>query len=169
MIALMFLLYVVVEVGALIWVGSMIGATWTVLLLIAGSAIGVVLVKSQWRAVMDGFRRATRGEASPAGAVADGALVAAGSVLMFVPGLVTSALGLLMLLPPTRWALRPLAVLLAGRKAAVTLTGVEFVAQRAGARRGRVIDGEVLDTSDVYDVVPDDRWDGPTQEPRALP
>lgn len=163
MIALLFVLYVVVEVGVLIWVGSTIGVLWTVLLLIAGSAIGMVLVKSQWRAVMAGFRRATRGETSPTGAVADGAMVAAGSVLMFVPGLVTSVLGLLMLLPPTRWALRPLVVLLAGKRAAVTFTGVEFAARSAGARRGTVIDGEVVDG--YGDVRPD----GPTQEPRALP
>lgn len=163
MIALLFVLYVVVELGVLIWVGSTIGVLWTVLLLIAGSAVGMVLVKSQWRAVMDGFRRATRGEASPTGAVADGAMVAAGSVLMFVPGLVTSVLGLLMLLPPTRWALRPLAVLLAGKRAAVTLTGVEFATRSAGPRRGTVIDGEIVDEH------PDVRPDSPTQGPRSLP
>ncbi|WP_137724162.1 FxsA family protein [Prescottella subtropica] len=164
MIALLFLLYVVVEVGVLIWVGSVIGVLWTVLLLIAGSAIGMILVKSQWRAVMDGFRRATRGEASPAGAVADGAMVAAGSVLMFVPGLVTSLLGLLMLAPPTRWALRPVAVALAGRKATVTMAGMEFASRTARTRGGDVIDGEVVDvtgptTGDTFG----------TQGPRALP
>jgi len=163
MIALLFMLYVVVELGALIWVGSTIGVLWTVLLLIAGSAVGMILVKSQWRAVMDGFRRASRGEGSPTGAVADGALVAAGSVLMFVPGLVTSVIGLLLLLPPTRWALRPAAVLLAGKKANVTLTGVEFASRAAGARRGTVIDGEVID------VYPDFGPDSPPQGPRALP
>ncbi|RVW04203.1 FxsA family protein [Rhodococcus xishaensis] len=167
MVALLFVSYVVVEVAALIWVGSTIGVLWTVLLLIAGSTVGMVLVRSQWRAVMDGFRRATRGEVSPTGAVADGAMVVAGSVLMFVPGLVTSALGLLMLLPPTRWALRPLAVLLAGRRAAVTLAGAEFASRTAGARRGPVIDGEVVDVEP--DVDSDVRWGGPTQEPRALP
>ncbi|EGD22017.1 FxsA family protein [Rhodococcus hoagii] len=163
MIAALFVLYLVVEVGVLIWVGSTIGVLWTVLLLIAGSAVGMVLVKSQWRAVMAGFRRATRGETSPTGAVADGAMVAAGSVLMFVPGLVTSVLGLLMLLPPTRWALRPVAVLLAGKRANVTLAGVEFASRTAGARRGTVIDGEVVD------VDPDFGSDTPTQGPRALP
>ncbi|WP_420879625.1 FxsA family protein [Rhodococcus sp. (in: high G+C Gram-positive bacteria)] len=163
MIAALFVLYVVVEVGVLIWVGSAIGVLWTILLLIAGSAVGMVLVKSQWRAVMDGFRRATRGEASPTGAVADGAMVAAGSVLMFVPGLVTSVLGLLMLLPPTRWALRPVAVLLAGKRANVTLAGVEFASRRARTQRGTVIDGEVVD------VYPDFGSDTPPQGPRALP
>ncbi|MFM1726229.1 FxsA family protein [Rhodococcus sp. PAM 2766] len=163
MIAALFVLYVVVEVGVLIWVGSTIGVLWTILLLIAGSAVGMVLVKSQWRAVMDGFRRATRGEASPTGAVADGAMVAAGSVLMFVPGLVTSVLGLLMLLPPTRWALRPVAVLLAGKRANVTLAGVEFASRRARTQRGTVIDGEVVD------VYPDFGSDTPPQGPRALP
>ncbi|CAM2888427.1 FxsA family protein [Prescottella defluvii] len=164
MIAPLFLLYALVEVGVLIWVGSTIGVLWTVLLLIAGSAVGMVLVKSQWRVVMDGFRRATRGEASPTGAVADGAMVAAGSVLMFVPGLVTSVLGLLMLLPPTRWALRPAVVLLAGKRANVTLAGVEFASRAQGSRgTGTVIDGEVVD------VYPDVSTDTPTQGPRALP
>ncbi|WP_433613112.1 FxsA family protein [Prescottella agglutinans] len=167
MIALLFVLYVVVEVGALIWVGSAIGVLWTVLLLIAGSAVGMILVKSQWRVVMDGFRRASRGEGSPTGAVADGAMVAAGSVLMFVPGLVTSVLGLLMLLPPTRWALRPVAVLLAGKKASITLTGVEFASRTAGARRGTVIDGEVVDVDMHANTgFPPDT---PPQGPRALP
>ncbi|QBJ94597.1 FxsA family protein [Rhodococcus sp. ABRD24] len=167
MIAALFVLYVVVEVGVLIWVGSAIGVLWTVLLLIAGSAVGMVLVKSQWRSVTAGFRKATRGEASPTGAVADGALVAAGAVLMFVPGLVTSVLGLLLLLPPTRWALRPAAVLVAGKRVGVTMAGVEFASRTTGRRRGPVIDGEVVDSS-VVDVTDLDDYPG-TPGRRALP
>ncbi|NKR33557.1 FxsA family protein [Rhodococcus hoagii] len=163
MIAALFVLYVVVEVGVLIWVGSTIGVLWTVLLLIAGSAVGMVLVKSQWRAVMAGFRRATRGETSPTERSPTVRWLRRPLRVDFVPGLVTSVLGLLMLLPPTRWALRPVAVLLAGKRANVTLAGVEFASRTAGARRGTVIDGEVVD------VDPDFGSDTPTQGPRALP
>ena len=42
MIAALFVLYVVVEVGVLIWVGSTIGVLWTVLLL--GGALVIVRV-----------------------------------------------------------------------------------------------------------------------------
>ena len=39
----------------------------------------------------------------------DSVLVALGSVLVVIPGLVSSALGALLLIPPTRAALRPAA------------------------------------------------------------
>ncbi len=68
---------------------------------------------------------------------------------MFVPGLVTSVLGLLLLIPPTRWALRPLAVLLAGKRAAAFAAGGDAFAGTVGyaARmrgNGEVIDGEIV-------------------------
>ncbi|WP_280180090.1 FxsA family protein, partial [Nocardia farcinica] len=105
--ALLFVLYVIVEVAALVAVGQWIGVLPTVLLLIAGSAAGMVLVGAQGRRVFDQFRRVGRGEVTPGTAVADGVLVALGGVLMFVPGLVTSVLGLLLLLPVTRGQVRP--------------------------------------------------------------
>lgn len=134
----LFLLYVVVEIAALIAVGSALGVLWTVLLLMAGSAAGLVLVRSQGPKIMDGLRKAGRGERSAGGAVADGMLFAIGAVLMFVPGLVTSAIGLLLLIPPTRWALRPL-VLWAAAKWLPT------VAAATSRMRPTVIDGEVID------------------------
>lgn len=156
MYAALFLLYVIVEVAALIWVGSMIGVVWTVCLLLAGTALGVVLVSSQWRRVLLGLRRAGQGQGSPGAALADGALVGLGSVLMFVPGLVTSVLGLALLIPPTRRVLRPAVVLVAGRRTkAAFASNQAFAASRGfgpGSRfggahsgSGDVIDGEVVD------------------------
>ncbi|WP_024804862.1 FxsA family protein [Nocardia sp. BMG51109] len=113
--ALLFALYLVVEIAALVVVGHLIGAVPTILLLIAGSGLGLILVRSQGRRVFDQFRRAGRGEIEPGTAVADGALVALGAVLMFVPGLVTSLAGLLLLLP-TRALLRPLVSAFATRR-----------------------------------------------------
>lgn len=134
----LFILYVIVEVAALVAVGSAIGVLWTVLLLLAGSAVGLVLVRSQGRRVMDGLRAASRGERSPGAAVADGVLFAIGSVAMFVPGLVTSVFGILLLLPVTRWALRPLVLLAAAR-------WMPSVATATARMRPTVIDGEVVD------------------------
>lgn len=136
--AFLFLLYVVVEFLAFVWAVNTIGAVWAVLLLIASSLVGSVLVRWQWRTVSAGFRRAQRGEASPGGAIADGALVGLGGVLMFVPGLVTSAIGLLLLIPPTRWLLKPLVVAL-GTRVFGPITVV------TGTTRGAVIDGEVVE------------------------
>ncbi|NLU84926.1 FxsA family protein [Rhodococcus sp. HNM0569] len=149
----LFVLYVVVEIAALVVAGHFLGAGWTVLLLLAGTMIGVVLMKSQWRRVADGFRSASRGTADPGAAVADGALVASGSALMVVPGLVTSVLGLLLLVPVTRRVLRPVAVAVAGRRAAAMVGGAHVYTRVR--RGGDVIDGEVVD--EVYD--PDLRAD----------
>ncbi|RDI50962.1 FxsA family protein [Nocardia mexicana] len=113
--ALLFALYLVVEIAALVVVGHLIGAVATILLLIAGSGLGLILVRSQGRRVFDQFRRARLGEVAPGTAVADGALVALGGVLMFVPGLVTSLFGLLLLLP-TRALLRPVVSAFATRR-----------------------------------------------------
>lgn len=149
MIAAVFLLYVIVEIAALVIVGNALGIAWTVLLFLAGSLVGLMLMRSQWRKVMQELRRATRGQGSPSLAVADGALVAAGSALMLVPGLVTSVIGLLLLIPPTRWVIRPLAVLLAGKRAATLAAGSDVLGGTVGYAsrmrgRGEVIDGEII-------------------------
>ncbi|NLG54579.1 MAG: FxsA family protein [Rhodococcus sp.] len=155
MFAVLFLLYVIVEVTALIVVGNLIGVGWTILLILAGMAVGLILIRTQWQSVVRGFRNASQGRGDAGSAVADGALVAIGSVLMLVPGLVTSALALVFLLPPTRRIVRPLAVFVGGRKAAMVVAGAStagrvggnFYRGRAGG--GDVIDGDVIDTEFV--------------------
>jgi UPF0716 protein FxsA len=137
--AVLFALYLVAEITALVVVGHFLGVVATILLLIAGSALGMVLVRSQGRRVVAGFRRAGRGEITPGTAVADGALVALGAVLMFVPGLLTSIAGLLLLLP-TRALLRPLVSAFAVRR-------IDRLVMAGGGYRGTVVDpsGEVVD------------------------
>ncbi|MQY17215.1 FxsA family protein [Nocardia macrotermitis] len=136
--ALLFALYLVVEIAALVVVGHFIGVVATILLLIACSGLGLILVRSQGRRVFDQFRRASRGEIAPGTAVADGALVTLGAVAMFVPGLVTSVFGLLLLLP-TRRLLRPVVSAFATRR-------IDRLTMAAGYR-GVVVDpsGDVVD------------------------
>ena len=69
--------------------------------------LGFALAGSQVQAP---YPQAAVGAArTPQGAVTDSALVALGTVLVVIPGLVTTAAGLLLLLPPTRAVARPLA------------------------------------------------------------
>ena len=150
MIPALFVLYLVVEVATVVWLGSTIGVGWTILLFLATWAIGLWLVRSQFRRVLTQFRDAGQNAASVGGAVADGALVAGGTVLLIVPGLVTSVLGLLMLAPPTRRVLRPLAVLLGGRHlAVVTASGTAGAGVYARTRRTTVVDGVVVEDTVV--------------------
>jgi len=116
-----FLVYAVIELAAIVALVWSIGLGWTILLLLAALAVGIALagsqVKRQVRRLRDGFD-------TPQGALTDGALIALGTVLVVIPGIVTTVFGLLLLLPPTRAVARPV------------------------ARRRDYIDGEVIDVVD---------------------
>ena len=86
----LFLVYVLVELAVVVALASTIGFGWTVLLLLGTFALGLALAGSQ---VKRQIRGCSRVWPSPQGAVTDGALVALGTVLTVVPGLVTSVLG----------------------------------------------------------------------------
>lgn len=144
-----FLVYLVVEIAAFTAAVTWLGAVPAILLLIASSAAGMLLLGSQWRRVGEQFRRASRGEITPGAAVADGALVGLGSLLMFVPGLVTSVVGLLMLLPPTRALFRPVLAGLAARRVAKIAAASPY--------RPRVVDADIVDGVVVSEWYTDDR------------
>ena len=149
-----FLIYVVVEMAAVVALASTIGIGWTALLLLATFAIGLVLAGSQ---VKRHIRRLRNGFDNPQGALTDSALIGLGTLLVVIPGLVTSALGLLLLSPPTRAAARPVLSVLVARR--VPLIGAAAAGSRrhdtAGSRRydtaghGDYIDGEVIDVVEV--------------------
>jgi len=130
---------------------STIGFGWTVLLLLGTFVVGIVLAGSQ---VKRHFRRLRSGlnPASVQGAAADGLLVALGTVLVVIPGLASSVVGALLLLPPTRAAARPLVTALAARRMPlITVAGPTGYTGYAGytAPPGDYIDGEVIDVTDI--------------------
>lgn len=106
------LAYVLVELAVLVGLTWAIGLGWTLLVLLATAVIGFAMAGSQARRQL---MRLQQVQANPRGAVADSALVALGTVLVFIPGLVSSLVGTLMLLPPTRSAIRPVAGVLLNR------------------------------------------------------
>lgn len=132
------LLYLLIEIVALVALGSVIGLGWTVVVLLVGSVLGL------WVARREGVRAAqaladavaNRRMAHPE--VTDGLLVAVGGVLLFVPGLVTDLVGLLLVLPPTRGLVRRYLVRAAERHAPDLRT--------ARIRsEGPIVDGTVVD------------------------
>ncbi|MFI5717267.1 FxsA family protein [Nocardia sp. NPDC051750] len=138
-----FLVYLVAEIATFAAVVAWLGVVPAILLLIASSAAGMLLLGSQWRRVGEQFRRASRAEITPGTAVADGALVVLGSVLMFVPGLLTSVVGLLMLLPPTRALFRPVLAGLAARR--VAKLAATMPRQSVTVVDADIVDGVVVD------------------------
>jgi UPF0716 protein FxsA len=140
MLKRLFFLYVVLELAVIVALTATIGFGWTVLLLTGVFVLGLVLAGSQARRQLAHLQR---GMTDPRAQVTDSALVALGTVLVFIPGLVTTAVGLLMLAPPTRSVMRPVAAGLAAR-------GLSRHVSFVGARRD-YIDGEVVE---VYPVLP---------------
>jgi UPF0716 protein FxsA len=134
-------LYAAVELAAVIALTWAIGIGWTLVVLAAAFIVGVVLAAAQLRGQVGAIRRSRSGSA----AVADGVLVALGSLLVFLPGLVSTAAGALMLAPPTRTAMRPLAAALVSRGVLRGMNAINLgqVVDRGG--RGDYIDGEVID------------------------
>lgn len=152
----LFLLYVVTELAVVVALASTIGVGWTILLLLSSFVVGLALAGSQ---VTRHIRRLRSGltARSVHGAAADSVLVALGTVLVVVPGLASSVVGALLLLPPTRAAARPLVTAMAARRMPLTTVGAAASAAGWGytaAGRGDYIDGEVVDVQDVQPLEP---------------
>jgi UPF0716 protein FxsA len=137
------LTYAVVELIVLIGLAATIGIGWTLLVLLATFVLGLVLwaplagwqLSSQLTQLRSGLKEPRV------------ALIALASGLILVPGLATTALGLLLLVPSIRTAARPGLAALAMRRFAWQ---VPLSTDTAAARRDRrdFIDGEVIDVID---------------------
>src|SRR5262249_56279672 len=92
----------------MIQVGQMIGVVNTIGLLILVSLIGAWLVKRQGLGVMRRIRDERAAGRLPAAEVFDGGLILVAGVLIGIPGFLTHALGLLLLIPPLPAVPRPL-------------------------------------------------------------
>ena len=147
---LIFIVLPLLELFVLIQVGSVIGAGWTVLLVILSAVLGVAVMRRQGMAALADLQSGMEDLRDPVRPIAHGVLIMLAGLLLIVPGFLTDAVGVALLIPPLRdWLLRRM-----GRRVVV----VDQVQWGMGARRteagpgGRVIDAE-------YEVVEDE---GPT-------
>jgi UPF0716 protein FxsA len=156
-----FVVVPLVEIFVIIQIGQVIGAWWTVLLLVADSILGSWLIKREggraWRALQTALEQ----RRMPHRELADGVLILVGGTLMLTPGFVSDAFGILCILPMTRPVGRRLLAQVIGRR----LTGAAFPVggpgqatdrgprqgpddvrtQRRPGPDGDVVQGEVVD------------------------
>src|SRR5260221_9232342 len=104
----------IAELYVILKVGDLIGIVPTLLLLVADSVLGSMLMRSQGRAVWARFQEAVQTGRMPHREVLDGALVIFGGAFLITPGFLTDIIGVLCLLPPTRTLMRRLVVRAAG-------------------------------------------------------
>ena len=128
----LFLLYAVIELAVIVGAGVddrlRLDRTAAARHLLVGLALAGSQVKRHIRRLRSGLNAAT-----VQGAAADSVLVALGTVLVVIPGLASSVIGALLLLPPTRAAARPLVTAMAARRMPlITVAGHRGVHRRRG-------------------------------------
>ncbi len=102
-------LWPLAELYVIIKLSEAIGFGWVLLLLVVSWPVGWRLIRHQGRAALRRLRDALAGGRVPANEVLDSALVLVGAALLLVPGFITDAIGLLLLLPPSRAVARRIA------------------------------------------------------------
>lgn len=142
----LFLLWPLVEIALFVTVGGAIGLFWT-LVVIAGSAVlGVWLLRSRGvRSAAEMRRGLTAARGGGLGQLAGDVLAMLAGVLLILPGFLTDALGLLLLLPPVRaliilWAARRV-----GNIRAQATGGTPSPSGRFGEGRPDIIDAEFIE------------------------
>jgi UPF0716 protein FxsA len=95
-------LWPLAELYVIIRISEAIGFLWMLLLLIISWPVGWRLIRHEGRAALRRLRGALVAGRTPTHEVLDGALVLVGALLLLVPGFITDAFGLLLLLPPSR-------------------------------------------------------------------
>lgn len=152
---LAFLLIPIAEIYVLIQVGSVIGALWTVALIVLTAMLGSVLIRAQGLATLARVRASMERGEVPALELMEGLCLLVAGALLLTPGFVTDSIGFTLLITPLR---RSMIVALLQRGVLRAATGGPHASTRAGAdaelrqgshsgataspRTGHIIDGE---------------------------
>lgn len=109
MAVVLFLVFLVVpflELFVILQVGRAIGALDTVALLVVVSMIGAWLVKREGLSVVRRAQERVAQGAVPGRELVDGVMILFAGALLITPGFLSDVVGVLLLLPPVRAALR---------------------------------------------------------------
>jgi UPF0716 protein FxsA len=107
-LGLAFVVVPILELYVIIQVGSAIGALNTVFLLLVMSFLGAWLVRREGTNVWRRLQMTLASGQMPGNEVIDGVFILAGGALMLTPGFLSDIVGLILIVPPTRAALRTL-------------------------------------------------------------
>jgi UPF0716 protein FxsA len=141
-----FVVVPIIEIYVIIQIGQVIGAWWTIALLIIDSIVGTWLVKREGARAWQALGAALEQRRMPAKELADGVLILVGGTLMLTPGFVTDLVGILCILPFTRPVGRRMLAGVIGRRLVATTypAGAPWTQQRPGPDDS-VVQGEVVD------------------------
>ena len=99
---LLFIVVPAIELALLIEVGTRIGTSATLGIIVGTGIVGAALAKQQGLRTIRKIQGELEAGALPAGALVDGVIILIAGALLITPGLLTDAAGFLCLVPVTR-------------------------------------------------------------------
>ena len=139
----LFLLIPLIEIYFLIQVGEIIGAGWTIFLVVATAVIGAGLLRMQGLNTLQKAQVSMAQGQLPAIAMFEGVALLFSGALLLTPGFFTDAVGFILLVPPIRQGLIK-NVLASGQFTMYGQTSSGFSQKRDSS----VIEGEIVDEED---------------------
>jgi UPF0716 protein FxsA len=107
LIALTALALPFLEIAGFVWLGSKLGVVLTLIWVIGAMVAGLALLRHTGLQAVGRLRAALAEGKEPGHSIIDAACFAAAGILLIIPGFVSDALALILMLPVTRhWLLR---------------------------------------------------------------
>ncbi len=92
----------IIEIGLFIQLGGFLGLWPTLAIVVATALIGSLLLRTQGLSTLEELKRSAETGQSPAGPMANGALILVAGLLLLTPGFFTDSFGFLLMVPPIR-------------------------------------------------------------------
>jgi UPF0716 protein FxsA len=100
------LLIPLMDVLVLVLVAGWVGTVLTIALVVLTGLIGMLVVRAEGRHTLRRIRKKVAKGQPPTDELLDGGLLIAAGAFLLTPGLVTDAIGFLLVVPPTRYLIR---------------------------------------------------------------
>lgn len=145
----------ILDIVSLIKVAALLGFWPTLAVVIGGAAVGTLLVRHQGLAIGRAVRQSLNAGRLPVKEAFDGACLLVAGALFLLPGVLSDALALLLLLPPVRALLRKAIAWRTGTAGATVAWTTTRPPPGFPAGRGPILEGEY------------ERWETPATEEKA--
>jgi len=99
---LLFILTPLVELAILVYLGTIIGALYTIIIVVVTGIVGAILARNQGLATLSRIRSSLEQGIIPSNELFAGALILVGGLLLLTPGIITDIIGFTVLIPRTR-------------------------------------------------------------------
>lgn len=100
--------YTLVEIALLVETGRRVGLGWMLAWTVSSAVLGLWLLRVEGIRGILRIHRQLQQEVLPTRELIDMALIVFGALLLVAPGIVSDAVGALLLIPPLRWGVRTL-------------------------------------------------------------